>query len=113
MLIPDKEDVQTITADKGREFANHEEIAKALEAEVYFAHPYSSWEGGANEKANGLLRQDVPTGTDLRQVDESGISLAMARINFRPKKCLGFKQPAVIFKEMAWLAKSGRVPLRT
>ena len=102
--MPDKEDVQTISADKGREFANHEEIAKALEAEVYFGHPYRWWEGGANQKANGLLRQDVPTGTDLRQVDESLISLAMARINFRPKKYLGFKQPAVIFKEMCLAA---------
>jgi len=40
LLMPDKEDVQTITAGKGRQFANHEEIAKALEAEVYFGHPY-------------------------------------------------------------------------
>jgi len=40
LLIPDKEDVQTISADKGRKFANHDEIAKALEAEVYFGHPY-------------------------------------------------------------------------
>ena len=104
LLMPDKEDVQTISADKGRQFANHEEIAKALEAEVYFGHPYRWWEGGANQKANGLLRQDVPTGTDLRQVDESLISLAMARINFRPKKCLGFKQLAVIFKEICLAA---------
>ena len=39
--MPDKVHVDTISADNGREFANHEEIAKALEAEVYFGHPYS------------------------------------------------------------------------
>lgn len=100
LLMPYKAHVHTITADNGREFANHEEIAEALEADVYFAHPYSSWERGANENANGLLRQYVPKGTDLRQVGEDVISLAMARINYRPKKCLGFKQPAVIFKQM-------------
>lgn len=88
----------------GREFANHEEIAEALEADVYFAHPYSSWERGANENANGLLRQYVPKGSDLREVSEDVISLAMARINDRPKTCLGFKQPAVIFKEMCMAA---------
>lgn len=54
--------------------------------------------------ANGLLRQYVPKGSDLRQVSEDVISLAMARINYRPKKCLGFKQPAVIFKEMCMAA---------
>jgi len=104
LLMPYKAHVHTITADNGREFANHEEIAEALEADVYFAHPYSSWERGANENANGLLRQYVPKGSDLREVSEDVISLAMARINYRPKKCLGFKQPAVIFKEMCMAA---------
>ncbi|MEZ9847683.1 IS30 family transposase, partial [Vibrio breoganii] len=93
MLLPYKEFVHTITADNGREFAGHEEIAKALEAEVYFAHPYSSWERGANENANGLLRQYVKKGTDLRTVSDEDIERAQHRINYRPKKCLGFKQP--------------------
>lgn len=100
MLLPYKQFVHTITADNGREFAGHEEIAEALEAEVYFAHPYSSWERGANENANGLLRQYVKKGTDLRTVSDGDINRAQQRINYRPKKCLGFKQPAVIFKEM-------------
>ncbi|WP_139101496.1 IS30 family transposase, partial [Marinomonas spartinae] len=63
-------------------------------------HPYSSWERGANENSNGLLRQYVPKGTDLRSVTEERIHFAMRRINNRPRKCLGFKQPAVVFKEM-------------
>ena len=104
LLMPYKDHVHTITADNGREFANHEEIAEALDAEIYFAHPYSSWERGANENANGLLRQYVPKGSDWRQVSEDEMSLAMARINYRPKKCLGFKPPAVIFKEMCMAA---------
>ena len=37
--------VLTLTADNGREFSNHEAIAKELNADFYFAHPYSSWEG--------------------------------------------------------------------
>ena len=102
--MPYKDHVHTITADNGREFANHEEIAEALDAEIYFVHPYSSWERGANENANGLLRQYVPKGSDWRQVSEDEMSLAMARINYRPKKCLGFKPPAVIFKEMCMAA---------
>lgn len=100
LLMPYKEHVHTITADNGREFANHEEIAKVLDAKVYFAHPYSSWERGANENANGLLRQYVPKGTDLRLVNNELVALALSRINYRPKKCLGFKQPAKVFEEM-------------
>ncbi|MDB4837006.1 IS30 family transposase [Marinomonas sp.] len=104
LLMPFKDHVHTITADNGREFAYYAEIAEALETKVYFAHPYSSWERGANENSNGLLRQYVPKGTDLRGVTEERIDFAMRQINHRPRKCLGFKQPAVMFKEMRLVA---------
>ena len=104
LLRPYKEHVHTITSDNGREFAYHESIADALDAEFYFAHPYSSWERGANENANGLLRQYVPKGSNLLEIGDDVIQLAMSRINLRPKKCLGFKQPAVIFQEMCMAA---------
>jgi len=55
--------VHTITCDNGKEFAAHEEISEALEAETYFAHPYASWERGTNENTNGLIRQYFPKGT--------------------------------------------------
>lgn len=100
LLRPYKTHVHTITADNGREFANHQEITKQLETKVYFAHPYSAWERGANENANGLLRQYIPKGTDLRKIDEDWINYAMKQINHRPKKCLGFKQPAIVFKAL-------------
>lgn len=62
LLMPYKAHVLKVTADNGREFANHEEIANALDTKVYFAHPYRSCERGANENANGLLRQYVKKG---------------------------------------------------
>ena len=49
--------LKTITFDNGKEFAGHEEIASALDADCYFAHPYASWERGTNENTNGLIRQ--------------------------------------------------------
>ncbi len=104
LLKPYKKHVHTITADNGREFADHETIAKELETDVYFAHPYSSWERGANENANGLLRQYVKKGTDLTTMTDSDIEFALSRINYRPRKCLGFKQPAIVFKEMTLAA---------
>jgi IS30 family transposase len=47
LLMPYKAHVLKVTADNGREFANHEEIANALDTKVYFAHPYRSCERGA------------------------------------------------------------------
>ena len=89
-----------ITADNGSEFVEHERVAAELEAQVYFAHPYSAWERGQNENSNGLLRQYVPKGSDLSVVTAEAMSAVEKRLNFRPRKCLGFKQPQVVFDEL-------------
>ena len=65
LLAPHKEHTQTITADNGKEFAHHATISQALDAAVYFAHPYQAWQRGLNENTNGLIRQYVPKGTAL------------------------------------------------
>jgi len=46
--------VLTITSDDGREFADHKQVASAVNGDFYFAHPYSSWERGTN--LNRVLR---------------------------------------------------------
>ena len=93
LLEPYKEVVHTITADNGKEFAYHEQISKALDAEVYFAHPYSSWERGLNENTNGLLRQYFSKSTDFKQVTQSEVDSAVERLNNRPRKLLNYKSP--------------------
>lgn len=93
LLKPLKDIVHTITADNGKEFSYHEKISRALSADVYFAHPYSSWERGLNENTNGLLRQYFPKGTDLKAIKEIDVSRAVKRLNTRPRKGLGFKTP--------------------
>ena len=97
--------VHTITFDNGKEFANHDVIAKKLEALIYFAHPYSSWERGLNENTNGLLRQYFPKGTDFAKVTASAVSKAVDRLNHRPRKVLGYKTPHEIFynKELSYV----------
>ena len=42
LLEPFKQITHTITSDNGKEFAKHQEIAKILEADFYFANPYHS-----------------------------------------------------------------------
>ena len=60
LLAAHKGHTQTITADNGKEFAHHATISQALDAAVYFAHPYHAWERGLNENTNGLIRQYRP-----------------------------------------------------
>lgn len=89
--------VHTLTADNGREFAQHEKIAKALGAKFYFAHPYASWERGLNENTNGLIRQYFPKQHDFTTITQRQIDRAMDRLNNRPRKTLGIKTPNQVF----------------
>ncbi len=70
ILKPYAVHVHTITADNASEFVEDQKIAKALKADVCFAHPYSSWERRLNENSNGLLRQYIPKGADLRTITD-------------------------------------------
>ena len=96
-LAPYKDRVHTLTYDNGREFSEHERMSAELDAQVYFAHPYSSWERGANENTNGLIRQYFPKGQDLTAVSEAEIEYVMNQLNHRPRKTLGFRTPYEVF----------------
>ncbi len=97
MLLPFKKQILTITVDNGKEFALHQKIAEALEANVYFAHPYHAWERGLNEHINGLIRQYFPKNNDFNKIDKEKILFVQNRLNQRPRKSLKFEKPVTIF----------------
>src|SRR6266508_4243227 len=97
LLAPISDKVHTLTSDHGKEFADHQHIAQALQLQFYFAHPYAAWERGTNENTNGLLRQYFPKKHDFQLVSNKEIQQAMSRLNFRPRKCLAFKTPFEVF----------------
>ena len=72
-MMPFRDQVHTLTADNGKEFAGHQVVSKALAADFYFAAPYHSWERGLNEHTNGLVRQYCPKGTNFRKVTEEQV----------------------------------------
>src|SRR5699024_7031086 len=85
--------VRTLTLDNGKEFDEHELITKNTGIDVYFAHPYSSWQRGANENLNGLIRQYLPKGTDFSKISDSDIEEIEAKLNNRPRKRYNFDTP--------------------
>ena len=97
LLRPHKKICKTLTFDNGKEFAEHEFIALCLDAKVYFAHPYCSWERGLNENHNGLLRQFFPKETNLLKVTQDDVNDAVHSLNHRPRKCLGYRTPHEVF----------------
>ena len=97
LLTPYAACVHTLTTDNGKEFAQHERIASELGASFFFAHPYASWERGANENMNGLIRQFFPKKMSFDSITQAEIAFAVDKLNHRPRKCLGFRTPHEVF----------------
>jgi IS30 family transposase len=91
--------IKTITSDNGKEFANHTEIADSLDIDFYFAKPYHSWERGANENLNGLVRQYFPKKSDFKLITKDEIKQVTNILNNRPRKRFGYKTPNEVFAE--------------
>ncbi len=96
MLRPSDAPVHTVTSDNGREFAGHAGVAAELGAGFYFATPYHSWERGLNGHTNGLVRQYLPKGTDLRAATDAEVKRVQDRLNARPRRVLGYRTPAEV-----------------
>jgi IS30 family transposase len=89
---------KTLTYDQGKEMARHEELARRLRLQVYFADPHSPWQRPSNENANGLIREYLPKGMDLSQVSQEQLNAIAKSLNDRPWKVLGFLTPAEVFQ---------------
>jgi len=87
------EPVETLTLDRGSEFAKFDEIEQNLDTTVYFCDPHSPWQRPTNENTNDLLRFFFPKGTDFTAVDPGYFRDVLSLINNRPRKCLGWLSP--------------------
>ena len=89
--------IKSLTSDRGKEFACYSDVEKKLGIPFYFAEPYSAYQRGANENANGLLRQFFPKKTNFDTVSKEELAKAILLINSRPRKCLGYISPIEAF----------------
>jgi IS30 family transposase len=90
---------KSMTYDNGMEMANHKWLAKKTGIDIFFAHPYSSWERGTNENTNGLIRRFFPKGTDFNDITLKQLKEAEYKLNNRPRKVLGYKTPSQMMQE--------------
>lgn len=103
-MLPHRHQVETLTYDNGKEFANHRFIDQILDSQGYFAHPYHSWERGLNENTNGLIRQYFPKGSSFDERSHLEVARVQNLLNSRPRKCLDYQTPAAIFNPTPPLA---------
>lgn len=103
LLFPYRDSVKTITTDNGCEFAAHMEITKRLTPKgkrkiiVYFADSYASWQKGAIENANKLIRKYIPKKSNFDDFNNKRIMKIQKKLNRRPREKLNFNTPVKCF----------------
>lgn len=87
----------TLTLDNGTEFHDYRVLEARFPVTCYFATPYHSWERGANENLNGLIRQYLPKGVCMSTLTQAECDWIADELNSRPRKRLNFKTPKEIY----------------
>jgi transposase, IS30 family len=103
---------KTLTYDQGTEMALHATLARRLRMDIFFCDPHSPWQRGTNENSNGLLREYMPKGADLRAFSQRDLTSIESILNDRPRKVLGYRTPAEVFSNILFNQIAG-VALRS
>lgn len=87
---------RSITSDNGSEFASLPQILP--DTPIYYAHPYSAYERGLNEKQNSLIRRFFPKGHSLDAVSPDAVQRVQDWCNRFPRKAFAFASPSELFQ---------------
>jgi IS30 family transposase len=87
--------VASITTDNDIAFVNWREIESLLNTQIYFTHPYHSWEKGLVENTNRWIRCFVPKRRDIGSVTEEEMKEILSFLNDRPREVIGFRVPSL------------------
>ena len=79
--------------------ADYRKIVRLTGMDVYFCHPYHSWEKCLIENTNGLIHQYLPKGSCFANLTQEKLDKIVWQINNRPRKSLGFKTPQQVMRE--------------
>ena len=86
-------EMKTMTTDNDLLFERHKELERILAIKIYFCHQYHSWEKGTIENTNGVIRRDIPKGSDISRYSKRFIQKLEEKLNRRPMACLKDRTP--------------------
>ena len=95
---------KSITCDNGCEFANWVAMETSVykahgpRTQVYYCHPYSSYERGSNENQNKFIRRFIPKGTPISNYTNTDIKTIQDFINNYPREIFGFSTSNELFE---------------
>ena len=96
--------MESILLDNGVEFSKIEEMMRSVKNkdkkrfQIYFTHPYASYERGCNENKNRLIRRYFKKGKLVEELSDEDILNIARKINNMPRKALGYKTPLEVFE---------------
>ncbi len=99
---------KSITVDNGSEFLDWRNLERSCvssrgipRTQVYYCHPYHSWERGTNEQVNGHIRRFIPKGCAIADYSTKEILEIQEWLNNYPRRVLNGKSSIeVIQKEI-------------
>jgi len=80
--------VSSITTDNDIAFGKWKQLEEMLDTQIYFCHPYHSWEKGLVENCNRWIREFIPKKTDLKSISFEFLLNIEMYFNHKPRECL-------------------------
>jgi IS30 family transposase len=90
---------RSITFDRGSEFMDWPHLQAETGTQTWFCDPSSPWQKGTVENTNRRARRWLPRKRDIRSMTDQDMKEICDRLNNTPRKCLGWKTPAEVFRE--------------
>ena len=90
---------RSITFDRGSEFMNRPHLQAEIGTQTWFCDPSSLWQKGTDENTNRRARRWLPRKRDIRPMTDQDMKGICDRLNNTPRKCLGWKTTADVFRE--------------
>ena len=87
---------QSITFDRGTEFAYYPLLKQKLGMDSYFCKPQAPWQKGTVENTNGRVRRFLSRDADIAALSDEMLIDICERLNETPRKCLGYRTPAEV-----------------